>query len=640
MQGQLPFTVIYNDGTSNETISNVGNTHFLNVQPEETTTYTLVSVSDGNGCQQPSLGGSITVFVEDAIADFTIQSETEGCSPLEVSFKNNNVKDGVTYEWSWGDGSSNTITSDEIVEHSFENQSTTTALQYNVTLVAVNDLLGCQSFMTESVQVAPSILTAIIPNTDIGCGPVTVSFINSSLGVSVHKWFYREKGSTEEIDIQTTPFVTYELPNESTSPVTYEVVYIGSNGNCEETVVSEVLVLPALEPSFTIGDNPVEVIASPHVTITNTSPNKESWTYLWEWGDGETSTEVDPGSHTYRNDEGDPNYGTFNIVQHVTYEDENGKCELSNSMAFTVEPIFPEVNFEADIFEGCRALVVNFTNLSVAVDPTTVMWEFIAPNGVVEGTSQDYHPTFTFHNAGRYTVRLTAGNDIGVTESETKDAYIKVNDLPIASFTVRPTKVFLPDGVVFTQNLSSNGADDYFWIFNVIDYNDPGAGVGGILDESDLISTLREPEVTYRNKGWKDIMLITTISNTGCSDSLLIEEAVFVDEGGNAKVPNAFTPSKNGPGTGTGAGAGGGGGFNEVFLPFIQGLSSEPGSFHMLVYDRWGNLIFESWDRDIGWDGYNSNGKLLPLGVYVYKLDLRFNNGTSGIRLGDVTLIR
>ena len=55
---------------------------------------------------------------------------------IQVSFKNNKVKDGVTYEWSWGDGSSNTITSDEIVEHSFENQSTTTALQYNVTLVA------------------------------------------------------------------------------------------------------------------------------------------------------------------------------------------------------------------------------------------------------------------------------------------------------------------------------------------------------------------------------------------------------------------------------------------------------------------------------------------------------------------------
>ena len=81
------------------------------------------------------------------------------------------------------------------------------------------------------------------------------------------------------------------------------------------------------------------------------------------------------------------------------------------------------------------------------------------------------------------------------------------------------------------------------------------------------------------------------------------------------------------------------GGFNEVFLPVIQGLSSDPGSFHMLIYDRWGNLLFESWDEDEGWDGYDENGKLLPLGVYVYKLDIRFQDGTSGIRLGDERLL-
>jgi len=140
--------------------------------------------------------------------------------------------------------------------------------------------------------------------------------------------------------------------------------------------------------------------------------------------------------------------------------------------------------------------------------------------------------------------------------------------------------------------------------------------------------------------GWKDIMLITTITETGCSDTLYVERAVEVKEGGNARIPNAFTPSRDGPGTGSGGGSNGFGGFNEVFLPFIQGLSSEPGSFHMLVYDRWGNLIFESWDREVGWDGYSDSGKLLPLGVYVYKLDLRFNDGTSGVRIGDVTLIR
>ena len=60
----------------------------------------------------------------------------------------------------------------------------------------------------------------------------------------------------------------------------------------------------------------------------------------------------------------------------------------------------------------------------------------------------------------------------------------------------------------------------------------------------------------------------------------------------------------------------------------------------MLIYNRWGVLLFESWDQEIGWDGYDENGILMPMGVYVYKLDLRFEDGNSGIRIGDITLIR
>ena len=89
-----------------------------------------------------------------------------------------------------------------------------------------------------------------------------------------------------------------------------------------------------------------------------------------------------------------------------------------------------------------------------------------------------------------------------------------------------------------------------------------------------------------------------------------------------------------------GSDPGSAGDFNDIFLPYVDGLSSEPGSFHMLIYDRWGNLIFESWDIDNGWDGYSENGKLLPMGVYVYKLDLKFVDGGTSIRIGDVTLIR
>ena len=60
----------------------------------------------------------------------------------------------------------------------------------------------------------------------------------------------------------------------------------------------------------------------------------------------------------------------------------------------------------------------------------------------------------------------------------------------------------------------------------------------------------------------------------------------------------------------------------------------------MQIFDRWGNLIFETKDKTIGWDGYDKNGQLLPAGVYVYKLVMRLSNDQRTTQIGDVTLIR
>jgi len=51
-------------------------------------------------------------------------------------------------------------------------------------------------------------------------------------------------------------------------------------------------------------------------------------------------------------------------------------------------------------------------------------------------------------------------------------------------------------------------------------------------------------------------------------------------------------------------------------------------------------MIFESNNRDIGWDGYDKNGRILPQGVYVFKLELRLLNGERETRVGDITLLR
>ena len=183
-----------------------------------------------------------------------------GCGPLSVDFSNNDIQPGTTYEWNWGDGSPSTITSDPIVTHEFVNNSTTTTLSYTVSLIATNNLLGCTDITTDVIQVYPLIIPNVIPSTPGGCGPVTVSFLNSTIGATSHRWFYRLQGTTDELEVSTSNFVTYELGNQTQNPATYEVVYEASNGNCTETVISEVFVSPELLPSFTTTATPVEEI--------------------------------------------------------------------------------------------------------------------------------------------------------------------------------------------------------------------------------------------------------------------------------------------------------------------------------------------------------------------------------------------
>ena len=57
------------------------------------------------------------------------------------------------------------------------------------------------------------------------------------------------------------------------------------------------------------------------------------------------------------------------------------------------------------------------------------------------------------------------------------------------------------------------------------------------------------------------------------------------------------------------------------------------------IYARWGEKVFESTTKNIGWNGYYK-GKMLPMDVYAYTLDVEFSDGTKTRKTGDITLIR
>jgi gliding motility-associated-like protein len=247
-------------------------------------------------------------------------------------------------------------------------------------------------------------------------------------------------------------------------------------------------------------------------------------------------------------------------------------------------------------------------------------WRVVDSNGRIAATSNAPLPVFQITNPGNYSIFLTTSNSLTGQVANTQQDNFEVFDNPVASFDLRPTTVFVPDTELTTFNFST-GATDYDWDF----------GDGGTSFDV-------EPIYVYKVEGAYDVRLIARNDHgqgVVCTDTLI--RKVTAKQGGVTKVPNAFTPNPNGPSGGNvGAGSGGNGTFNDVFLPIVKGAEE----FNMQIFDRWGNLIFESNSNSVGWDGYDANGKLMPAGVYVYKLTVRLSDGQRSTQIGDVTMIR
>ena len=103
---------------------------------------------------------------------------------------------------------------------------------------------------------------------------------------------------------------------------------------------------------------------------------------------------------------------------------------------------------------------------------------------------------------------------------------------------------------------------------------------------------------------------------------MLIERAVSAEASDYIAYPDAFTPN--------------GDKLNDVFLPVYKGVIVE---YQLNIFNRWGELIFESKDIDVGWDGTYKD-KLCKQDVYVWKVYVKFSNGQVYIKAGDVTLYR
>ncbi len=316
-------------------------------------------------------------------------------------------------------------------------------------------------------------------------------------------------------------------------------------------------------------------------------------TFIWDFGDGspvDTADFAETITHTYAS------VGTYKVILTVI---DARFCNSPKSDSLNLR-IRDNVKAKPTSNElGCAPYTPVFKNISDA--GLTWKWELLdATTNTIIGTSTDETPTFPPLPIGVYKYRLIANDSTTCNKSDTSNYFtITVVQKPIALFSWAPNPPEPNVPVRFT-NLSSF-ADTYLWDF--------GDGE---------TSTAFAPVHEYNATGIYTAIL-TAYSRAGCAATDTMQVSVIVNP--LLDVPNAFTPSRFG--------------VNSIIN--VRGFGI--GKMDWRIYNRWGQLIFQSNNKKIGWDG-TYKGKLQPIDVYSYSLDVEFTNGKKLKKTGDITLLR
>ncbi len=508
---------------------------------------------------------------------------TAGCSPLAVSFHNNSTG-AKSFEWNFGDSSEISIEMNP--RHIFYNNES--YVEYFPISLVVENEYGCRDSTQVPITVYPSPIINVEARPDEGCSPINVS-LSASSGLSGYAWDLGDGTIyNAEKDIQ------HLFKNESPEAQVFNISVTGTNNfACEATASTQVLVYPSPSANFMVEPNEMQM---PERTITLSNLTEgEGWEYRWDTGDGNSYSGFQPPMHQY----------TISGTYTISLEAYNEWCRDIMTQEIIIHPMKPEIIHYGNPSSGCPPLSVSFENNSL--DATGFLWDF--GDGLM---SQNIEPEHTYWAPGIYKVTLTASGPGGSSTAD--DLEIIVYENPIALFEVNPGIIYIPDDNASIINRSIGGSS-WHWDF------------GDGTSSEDF-----SPPLEYTKPGVYDITL-TVVSENGCIDSYALREAIKVEQGGEVVFPNAFTPNPDGP---SGGRYTKGDRKNHVFYPSIQKGVWE---YKLQIFTRWGELIFESKDLNIGWDGYHHN-RLAQQGVYIYRVSYKTADGKVRIMAGDVTLIR
>lgn len=553
-------------------------THTYKVAGDYTVT---LRVTNKNGCSD-SMALPVKVLPS-PLANFTF---IEPCINNVVDFIDMSVAmggSGMVTSWEWtfsDDGSKSNL---QYPKHLY-----TTAGTYSVTLKVGTDK-SCVDDTTQVIKIWPN-PKASYSASEVCVGDTTAFKDLSQKGDNadnLDKWIWNF-GDNSALSSASNPKHFYLKDGTYKTSMIVTTVH-----GCVSSAVYDVIVHPGPVANFSATplclNTPVQFtdLSDPQSVITG-------WQWLFNDSAGGSSTLHNP-TYTYTK----PKIYYPQLIVKSKYG-----CNDTVTVPINIVPL-PQVAFDANKYEGCAPLCINFVDLTYSGLDKVVTWNWDFGDGT---GSPLQTPDHCYNDPGVYSVSLSVSTANSCKNKNSWKDMIKVYPHPVAGFNINPESTTESDGTITFIN-TSNGADSWRW-----DFGDGAFGVD------------KNPIHIYTKSGTYTVWQYVK-NQYNCEDQ--ISKIVLIEPEWNIYVPNAFTPNNKD-------------GKNDGFIPKGHNVTQ----FQMWIFDRWGDLIYatdqvKDPESAVPWDGRANNGKRTAQeDVYVWLVKVKDIKGNDHRMVGHVTLIR
>ncbi len=426
------------------------------------------------------------------------------------------------------------------------------------------------------------------------CSPATVDITDPAVTT----------GSTGNgaLSYWSDPAFTVPLPNPTAvSTGTYYIKSTPSTGAGCAAIASVKVTVNAVP---TVNAGSAKGVCPGNSIELNGSFGGSATSVTWSGGAG-TFANKNSAVTTYAPTPAEFALGTFTLT--LTTNDPDGPCTPASSDVIVTLFQNPQIHFLADKKKGCPVHCVNFSDSSFVTGGNVNQWNWnFGDASSSDNTSSIPAPKHCFKNTGFYTISLTVTSDQGCVSSLTVPKMIQVFAIPIAEFKPTPVPASMYDPKVTLKNGSST--DVVYWNYHFGD-GDSSKAINPVHMYPGIASTTYIATLHVRNAD-------------GCVND--VEHLVEIGPEFDFYIPNAFTPTRND-------------GINDTF--FGKGIGIV--EYHIWIFDRWGNMVFDTPDINHGWDGRANKGQdVAQQDVFVWKVKLKDIFGKWHDYIGTVTLVK